>query len=213
MRKLDLQVWGQGWKWVATPSGRVQVSRSLVNGWEKKAAGDWWIDWCGIAVLKTLYWSEVVKRELSMKVKLLIYIPTLTCGHRLWVVTERMRFRVSAVWLVLWVDLLLLHTELAFDSDASWDPSGWGVLGMSNWEMPWDRPRTGWKAVEGEEDEANMAGFALEHVWWVTFGFVIEIEYFGYFCQCLVVFLPFWVLMPLTLVSLCVCTLIGTCVS
>lgn len=52
-------------------------------------------------MLQTLYRSEVVKRELSMKVKLLIYIPTLTCGHRLWVVTERMRFRVSAVWLVL----------------------------------------------------------------------------------------------------------------
>lgn len=84
--------------------------------------------------MQTLYRSDVVKRELSMKVKLLFYITTLTCGHRFWVVTERMRFRVSAVWLVLWVEPLLLHTELAFDSDASWDPSGWGVLGMSNWE-------------------------------------------------------------------------------
>lgn len=119
---------------IATPSGRVQVSRGLVNGWEKKAAGDWWIDWCGIAVMQTLYRSDVVKRELSMKVKLLFYITTLTCVHRFWVVTERMRFRVSAVWLVLWVEPLLLHTELAFDSDASWDPSGWSVLGMSNWE-------------------------------------------------------------------------------
>ena len=35
----------------------------------------------------------VVKRELSWKAKLSIYqsiyIPTLTCGHELWIVTER----------------------------------------------------------------------------------------------------------------------------
>ena len=47
------------------------------------------------AVMRTLKWSHVVKRELSQKAKLSIYRsvydPTLTCGHELWVVTKRMR--------------------------------------------------------------------------------------------------------------------------
>lgn len=45
------------------------------------------------AVKPALYWSIVVKRELSVKAQFsiywLIYIPTLTCGHKLWVVCER----------------------------------------------------------------------------------------------------------------------------
>ena len=52
------------------------------------------------AVTQTLHGSVVVKRELSRKAKLLIYqsifIPTLTYGHELWVVTERTRSRVQA---------------------------------------------------------------------------------------------------------------------
>lgn len=46
-----------------------------------------------IAALQTLNWSIVVNRELSQKPKLLIYwsisVPTLTYGHELWVVTEK----------------------------------------------------------------------------------------------------------------------------
>jgi len=42
------------------------------------------------AVMRTLYRSVVVKRELSQKAKLSIYrsiyVPTLTYGHKLWVV-------------------------------------------------------------------------------------------------------------------------------
>jgi len=42
----------------------------------------------------------VVKKELSRKAKLSIYrsvyVPTLTYGHELWVVTERMRLRIQA---------------------------------------------------------------------------------------------------------------------
>jgi len=52
------------------------------------------------AVMRALYRSVVVKRELSQKAKLSIYrsvyIPTLTYGHELWVVTERMRCRIQA---------------------------------------------------------------------------------------------------------------------
>ncbi|TWW73493.1 hypothetical protein D4764_15G0008870 [Takifugu flavidus] len=52
------------------------------------------------AVMRTLHWSVVVKRELSQKAKLSIYrsifIPTLTYGHELWVMTERTRSRVQA---------------------------------------------------------------------------------------------------------------------
>ena len=52
------------------------------------------------AVMRALYLTVVVKRELSLKAKLSIYqsiyVPTLTYGHELWVVTERMRSRIQA---------------------------------------------------------------------------------------------------------------------
>ncbi|XP_054621698.1 uncharacterized protein vopp1b isoform X1 [Dunckerocampus dactyliophorus] len=52
------------------------------------------------AVMQTLHRSVVVKRELSQKAKLSIYwsiyVPTLTYGHELWVMTERTRSRVQA---------------------------------------------------------------------------------------------------------------------
>lgn len=53
--------------------------------------------WFGVesAVLRALYWSIVVKRELSPISKLSIYwsnyVSTLTHGHELWVMTERRR--------------------------------------------------------------------------------------------------------------------------
>uniref|UniRef100_A0A8C6M0A0 Reverse transcriptase domain-containing protein n=1 Tax=Nothobranchius furzeri TaxID=105023 RepID=A0A8C6M0A0_NOTFU len=52
------------------------------------------------AVMLALYRSVVVKRELSQKAMLSIYrsiyVPTLTYGHELWVVTERTRLRIQA---------------------------------------------------------------------------------------------------------------------
>ena len=52
------------------------------------------------AVMRALYRTVVVKRELIRKAKLSIYrsiyVPTLTYGHELWVVTERMRSRIQA---------------------------------------------------------------------------------------------------------------------
>jgi len=49
-------------------------------------------------VMRAMYRSVVVKRELSRKAKLSIYrsiyFPTLTYGHELWVVTKRMRLRI-----------------------------------------------------------------------------------------------------------------------
>ncbi|TWW59288.1 hypothetical protein D4764_06G0008180 [Takifugu flavidus] len=57
--------------------------------------------WIGVvsAVMRTLHRSVVVKRELSQKAKLSIYrsifVPTLTYGHELWVMTERTRSRVQ----------------------------------------------------------------------------------------------------------------------
>ncbi|CAI5677887.1 unnamed protein product [Oreochromis niloticus] len=89
------------------------------------------------AVMRTLHRSVVVKRELSVKAKLSIYrsiyVPTLTYGHELWVVTERTRLRIqaaemsflrrvaglslrdrlrsSAIWEGLRVEPLLLHIE------------------------------------------------------------------------------------------------------
>lgn len=43
----------------------------------------------------------MVKRDLSVKVRLTIYrsiyVPTLTCGHELWVLAEKMRSQIAAV--------------------------------------------------------------------------------------------------------------------
>ena len=51
------------------------------------------------AVIGTLKRSVVVKGALSQKAKLSIYqsiyIPTLTYGHELWVLTKRMRLRIQ----------------------------------------------------------------------------------------------------------------------
>ncbi|KAK3544165.1 hypothetical protein QTP86_003940 [Hemibagrus guttatus] len=53
------------------------------------------------AVMRSMYRSVVVKKELSRKAKLLIYqsiyVPTLTDGHELWLMTKRLK------WLRLWV--------------------------------------------------------------------------------------------------------------
>ncbi|KAK3516914.1 hypothetical protein QTP70_028206 [Hemibagrus guttatus] len=52
------------------------------------------------AVMRSMYRSVVVKKELSRKAKLSIYqsiyVPTLTYGHELWVMTERVRSRIHA---------------------------------------------------------------------------------------------------------------------
>ncbi|XDV31537.1 hypothetical protein PO909_002528 [Leuciscus waleckii] len=52
------------------------------------------------AVMQSLYRSVVVKKELSRKAKLSIYqsiyVPTLTYGHELWVMTERTRSWIQA---------------------------------------------------------------------------------------------------------------------
>ncbi|KAK3538092.1 hypothetical protein QTP70_029181, partial [Hemibagrus guttatus] len=52
------------------------------------------------AVMRPMYRSVVVKKELSRKAKLSIYqsiyVPTLTYGHELWVMTERVRSWIQA---------------------------------------------------------------------------------------------------------------------
>lgn len=52
------------------------------------------------AVMLALYCSVVVKNELSQKAKLSIYrsiyVPTLSCGQELWVVTKRTKSRIQA---------------------------------------------------------------------------------------------------------------------
>jgi hypothetical protein len=52
------------------------------------------------AVMRSLYRTVVVKRELSRGAKLSIYrsiyVPTLTYGHEIWVMTERTRSRIQA---------------------------------------------------------------------------------------------------------------------
>ncbi|KAK3557566.1 hypothetical protein QTP70_030495, partial [Hemibagrus guttatus] len=60
---------------------------------------DRWIG-AAAAVMRSMYRSVVVKKELSRNVKLLIYqsiyVPTLTYGHELWVMIERVRSWIQA---------------------------------------------------------------------------------------------------------------------
>ncbi|KAK7915621.1 hypothetical protein WMY93_011382 [Mugilogobius chulae] len=116
------------------------------------------------AVMQSLYRTVVVKKELSRKAKLLIYrsiyVPTLTYGHELWVMTERTRSRIQAVEMSflrrvagrslrdrvrssatreeLRVEPLLLHIERgqlrwlgASVPDASWTPPCAQPVGMA----------------------------------------------------------------------------------
>ena len=52
------------------------------------------------AVMRALYYSVVMKRELSKNAKLSIskavFVPILTCSHESWIMTERMRSQVQA---------------------------------------------------------------------------------------------------------------------
>ncbi|XP_073778470.1 uncharacterized protein [Danio rerio] len=54
----------------------------------------------GAAVMQSMYQFVVVKNVFSRNAKLSIYqsiyVPTLTYGHELWVMTERIRFRIQA---------------------------------------------------------------------------------------------------------------------
>ncbi|KAK3523213.1 hypothetical protein QTP86_022937 [Hemibagrus guttatus] len=119
------------------------------------------------AVMWSMYRSVVVKKELSRKAKLSIYqsiyVPTLTYGHELWVMTERVRSRIQAAEMSflrrvagrslrdrvrssvtreeLGVELLLLHIERgqlrcsrASVSDASGTSPWRGVPGMPHQE-------------------------------------------------------------------------------
>lgn len=114
-------------------------------------------------VMQILFWTIVVKRELSQKSRLLLYwlmyVPTLTYGHELWVMTNRMRLWIQATWnesvsrlslrnrvkgldirRELGVRALLLYIKepaevvCASYQDATWLPSTGGGLGTSNWE-------------------------------------------------------------------------------
>ncbi|KAK3563836.1 hypothetical protein QTP86_002735 [Hemibagrus guttatus] len=117
--------------------------------------------WIGAvaAVMRPMYRSVVVKKELSRKAKLSIYqsiyVPTLTYGHELWVMTERIRSRIQAAEMSflrrvagcslrdrvkssvtgeeLGVEPLLLHVERG--------PLRW----LGHLKRPWGRPRTCWR--------------------------------------------------------------------
>ena len=79
-----------------------------------------------------LCWSVVVKKELSRKNKLTIYrsiyVPTLTYGHELWVMTERIKSCTQAKWV----------------SSAGWLGApleiGWGARSRSAAPPHWEEP-------------------------------------------------------------------------
>ena len=107
------------------------------------------------AIMWSLYWSVVVKRELSQKARLsvyrLIFVPSLNYGHKLWVLTERMRSwtqasemsfhcRVAGLALRNWVRSLVIWEGLP--NDQSVDVSAhleepFEVVWASGEDGPW----------------------------------------------------------------------------
>ncbi|KAK3540202.1 hypothetical protein QTP70_028393 [Hemibagrus guttatus] len=134
---------------------------------------DRWIG-AAAAVMRSMYRSVVVKKELSWKAKLSIYqsiyVPTLTYGHELWVMTERVRSRIQAAEMsflrrvagrslrdkvrssVTREGPLLLHIErgqLRWLGHLFRMPPG-RLPGEVFWacptgKRPWGRPRTRWR--------------------------------------------------------------------
>ncbi|KAK3562555.1 hypothetical protein QTP86_002034 [Hemibagrus guttatus] len=130
------------------------------------------------AVMRSMYRLVVVKKELSRKAKFLIYqsiyVPTLTYGHELWVMTERVRSWIQAAEMSflhrvagrslrdrvrssvtrekLGVELLLLHIErgqLRWLGHLFWMPPGClpGEVfrACPTGKRPRGRPRTRWR--------------------------------------------------------------------
>lgn len=84
-----------GWEWVTAPSGEVQESRSLDHKRGESGSEDRPTTKAeASAALWILYWSAAVKRKLSVKA---ICAPTLIYGHKLWVVTKRLRLQRHAM--------------------------------------------------------------------------------------------------------------------
>ncbi|KAL1282365.1 hypothetical protein QQF64_001168 [Cirrhinus molitorella] len=126
------------------------------------------------AAMRFMYWSVVVKKELSEKAKLSIYqsiyVPTLTYGHELWVMTERIRSWIQAAEMSflrrvagrslrdrvrsavtreeLGVELLLLHIESWLGHLFRMPPGrlpGEVFRACPTGKRPWGRPRTRWR--------------------------------------------------------------------
>ncbi len=77
---------------------KYRLRGSSISGSCSRVRAKWTVRWMGGLV--QLYWTVVVKKELSRKAKLSIYqsihVPTRTYGHELWVVSKRMRSRIQA---------------------------------------------------------------------------------------------------------------------
>ncbi|TWW64289.1 hypothetical protein D4764_03G0012970 [Takifugu flavidus] len=87
-----------------------------------------------------MHWSVVVKRELSQKAKLSIYrsifVPTLTYGHELWVMTERTRSQVQAAEMSFLRRVAgLCLRDRAKQCTVNTVYSGDGVLLTSTWDV------------------------------------------------------------------------------
>ncbi|TWW54923.1 hypothetical protein D4764_0190400 [Takifugu flavidus] len=98
-------------------------------------------------VMRTLHRSVVVKRELSRKAKLSIYrsifVPTLTYGHELWVMTERTRSRVQAAEMSFLRRVAGLSLRDRVRSSAIREELG--VESRCSSARPPGRPRTRWR--------------------------------------------------------------------
>ncbi|TWW77322.1 hypothetical protein D4764_12G0007120 [Takifugu flavidus] len=94
-------------------------------------------------VMRTLHRSVVVKRELSRKAKLSIYrsifVPTLTYGHELWVMTERTRSRVQAAEMSFLRRVAGLSLRDRVRSSAIWEE-----LGVESLLLRVERSQMGW---------------------------------------------------------------------
>jgi len=65
-----------------------------------------------------------------------VYIPNITCGHKLWVMIERMSFLWRVSGFTFWDKslLLLLRVERRWFGQLVRMPSRWGVMDISPWK-------------------------------------------------------------------------------
>ncbi|KAK3552109.1 hypothetical protein QTP86_000648 [Hemibagrus guttatus] len=95
--------------------------------------------WIGAvaAVMRYMYWSVVVKKELSRKAKLLIYqsiyVPTLTYGHELWVMTEKVRSRIQAAEMSFLCRVAGRSLRDRVRSSVTWEELGVEPRGQLRW--------------------------------------------------------------------------------
>lgn len=144
----------------------------------KWGRGDWkLVRWIGVAsaVLQALTRSVVVKRELTQKAKLLIYwsinISILIYGHKLWVVTKRMRLQLPKLLFSAGMPFSPSWGRFSRHAPLGADPEKAG--GIKFLLLAWERIGVPLKELVEVAEEMEVWAFLLNLIhpwpsrWWI----------------------------------------------